>query len=143
MYPPLYLNKFARFMIKFIRSNGAGWSGLLYLLVDLSNNLGFIQYKYLFCLVTGLKWVSSISYLKWGFQALCKSQITDLTFTCPIHNTTLPGSCIRNGTEALKSYSLDGSYIWEACVIMVASCVVYLILFFIGMRFIPQKPHEI
>ncbi|XP_052270899.1 ATP-binding cassette sub-family G member 8-like isoform X1 [Dreissena polymorpha] len=88
----------------------------------------------------GLKWVSSVSYLKWGFQALCKVQILNLTFTC---EDALPGSCIRTGEEALQSYSLDGNSVWEACVIMAASCVIYLALFFVGMRFVPQKPHEV
>lgn len=89
---------------------------------------------------SGLKWVSSVSYLKWGFQALCKNQISNLTFSC---TDAMPGSCIRNGYEALESYSLQGNAIWESCVIMIASCVVYLVLFFIGMRLVPQKPHEI
>lgn len=88
----------------------------------------------------GLKWVSSVSYLKWGFQALCKVQILDLTFTC---EDAIPGSCIKNGTMALESYSLQGNSVWEACVVMASSCLTYLLLFFIGMRFVPQKPHEI
>ncbi|XP_060558207.1 ATP-binding cassette sub-family G member 8-like isoform X2 [Ruditapes philippinarum] len=87
----------------------------------------------------GLKWVSSVSYLKWGFQALCKVQIQSLEFNC---DDAIPGSCIKNGTMALESYSLQGNSVWEACVVMGSSCVIYLILFFIGMRFVPQKPHE-
>ncbi|WAR18263.1 ABCG8-like protein [Mya arenaria] len=88
----------------------------------------------------GLKWVSSVSYLKWGFQALCQVQILGLSFTC---DDALPGSCIRTGEQALESYSLEGNSVWEACAVMGSSCIVYLILFFIGMRFVPQKPHEI
>lgn len=91
-------------------------------------------------LVSGLKWVSSISYLKWGFQALCKVQILGLKFSC---EQNMDASCIHTGEEALQSYSLDGNSVWEACAVMGASCVVYLILFFVGMRFVTQKPHEL
>lgn len=84
--------------------------------------------------------MSSISYLKWGFQALCIVQIKGLNFTCSEH---MDASCIHTGTEALDSYSLSGNSVWEACVVMGSSCIVYLLLFFVGMRFVTQKPHEL
>ncbi|KAK3600622.1 hypothetical protein CHS0354_008910 [Potamilus streckersoni] len=88
---------------------------------------------------SGLKWVSSISYLKWGFQALCQVNFDQMVFTCDPGNSR---PCIHNGEEALRSYSLNGDSVEIACGIMAASCIVYLFFFFIGLRFVPQKPHE-
>ena len=95
---------------------------------------------YITVYISGLKWVSSVSYLKWGFQALCQVQIKGLTFQC---EGVPDASCIHSGAEAIESFSLSGNSVWEACVVMGASCVVYLLLFLIGMRFVTQKPHEL
>jgi len=104
------------------------------------NLLHLDQPSYITVYISGLKWVSSVSYLKWGFQALCQVQIKGLTFQC---EGVPDASCIHSGAEAIESFSLSGNSVWEACVVMGASCVVYLLLFLIGMRFVTQKPHEL
>ncbi|XP_060071936.1 ATP-binding cassette sub-family G member 8-like [Ylistrum balloti] len=88
---------------------------------------------------SGLKWVSSISYLKWGFQGLCLTEIQNLTFSCGI---VPPELCIKNGEAALKLYSLDGNTVLDACLVLMGSIAVYLFIYYLGMKFVKQKPHQ-
>lgn len=93
-----------------------------------------------FCvLVTGLQWVSKVSYLKWGFQGLCQTEISRLNFTCASGD---PRQCINTGQQALALYSLNGSSVSDSCLVILASITVYMVLYFIALKFIPQKPHQ-
>ncbi|KAJ8308063.1 hypothetical protein KUTeg_012937 [Tegillarca granosa] len=88
---------------------------------------------------SGLKWVSTVSYLKWGFQGLCQTQVKGLNFTCgPVPQSL----CIQNGEQALQTYSLTGNTESEAILGLGVSIAVYLLGFFLGLRFISQKPHQ-
>lgn len=87
----------------------------------------------------GLQWVSKVSYLKWGFQGLCQTEISRLNFTCPSGD---PRQCINTGQQALALYSLNGSSVSDSCLVILASITVYMVLYFIALKFIPQKPHQ-
>ncbi|XP_076099071.1 ATP-binding cassette sub-family G member 8-like [Mytilus galloprovincialis] len=88
---------------------------------------------------SGLQWVSNISYLKWGFQGLVYAEIPKLTFECSV-NATVP--CIENGDQAIVLYALDGGSVLESVLAILGSIFAYLLLYFICLRFIPQKPHQ-
>lgn len=88
---------------------------------------------------SGLRWVSSISYLKWGFQGLVYAEIPKLVFDCTI-NSTVP--CIENGDQAIKLYAMEGGSVLESALAILGSIFAYLFLYFICLRFIPQKPHQ-
>ncbi|XP_048733666.1 ATP-binding cassette sub-family G member 8-like [Ostrea edulis] len=87
----------------------------------------------------GLQWVSKISYLKWGFQGLCQTEISRMNFTCSLPD---PRQCINTGSEALGLYSLNGSTVSDSCLVILASIAVYMVLYFLALTFIPQKPHQ-
>lgn len=87
----------------------------------------------------GLQWVSKVSYLKWGFQGLCQTEISRLNFTCASGD---PRQCINTGQQALALYSLNGSSVSDSCLVILASITVYMVLYFIALKFIPQKPHQ-
>ena len=87
----------------------------------------------------GIKWTSYISYLKWGYQALCVTEFNGLNFTCP---GELPEVCLNDGDAALKAYSLDGNPVWHSICIMLTEITVFLTLFFVAVRFVSQKPHQ-
>ncbi|KAL5008568.1 hypothetical protein ScPMuIL_014149 [Solemya velum] len=90
-------------------------------------------------ILEGLKWVSSVSYLRWGYQGLCLTVIQGMNFTCASPD---PRTCISTGDEALELFSLDDNYVWQACTVMSASIVFFLTLSYISLRFIPQKPND-
>lgn len=89
---------------------------------------------------SGLQWVSSVSYLKWGFQGLVLAEIPKLTFECSSINSTLP--CIGNGTQAIQLYAMDNGSVLDSSLAILASIFAYLFLYFICLKFIPQKPHQ-
>ncbi|XP_023931808.1 ATP-binding cassette sub-family G member 8 [Lingula anatina] len=89
-------------------------------------------------LFEGMKWLSNVSFLKWSYQSLCLVELPGLNFTCP-----LPiGTCIHNGSEALKYYSMENIEMWKSCTILGAESIFFLIVFYIALTFISQKPQE-
>lgn len=113
----------------------------------LSDNLKIVFYSYANyayyhtnIFISGLQWVSSVSYLKWGFQGLVLAEIPKLTFECNIVNRTMP--CIGNGTQAIQLYAMDNGSVLDSSLALLGSIFAYLLLYFICLKFIPQKPHQ-
>lgn len=67
------------------------------------------------------------------------AEIPKLTFECSV-NATVP--CIENGDQAIVLYALDGGSVLESVLAILGSIFAYLLLYFICLRFIPQKPHQ-
>lgn len=90
-------------------------------------------------IISGTRWLSILSYLRWGFQALCLIQIKDLEFEC---DTTVTSVCVNNGTKALETYSLDTGQLWQCALGLGGTMVIFLAVMLLGLRYVPQKPHN-
>ncbi|XP_067681293.1 ATP-binding cassette sub-family G member 8-like [Haliotis asinina] len=86
-----------------------------------------------------LRWVADVSYLRWGFEGLCLVVVSPLNFTCD----GIPEAfCVQTGEEAMSMYAFRDEQVWEAVVGIGGSIFVFLSLYFVGLKYIPQKPHE-
>jgi hypothetical protein len=86
-----------------------------------------------------MKWSTNVSYLRWGYLALAQTEFKGLNFTC---EGAIPGNCIKTGEQALAAYSVDDFSVDEACLILLAFSFIFLLLFYICLRVVSQKPHE-
>ncbi|KAH9495048.1 ATP-binding cassette sub- G member 8 [Bulinus truncatus] len=89
-------------------------------------------------IISETRWISDLSYLRWGFQALCLIEIKDLTFQCD------PGSssCVQKGSQALATFGLEDGELWQCALGLGGTMVVFLVIMLLGLRFVPQKPHN-
>ncbi|CAG5129683.1 unnamed protein product [Candidula unifasciata] len=85
------------------------------------------------------RWISKASYLRWSYQALCIIGINDLEFHCSTYNCT---NLTISGKDTLKTYALDGVELWECALGLAISMFFFLSVMFVGLKFIPQKPHN-
>ncbi|XP_074662264.1 ATP-binding cassette sub-family G member 8-like [Tubulanus polymorphus] len=90
-------------------------------------------------IMAGMKWFTNLSFTRWGYLGLCQTEMPGLNFTC----TNLSSiTCISTGEEALKSYSVDDYSVDIAVVAMWGWIFAFLMLFYICLKFIPQKPRD-
>ncbi|KGL83276.1 ATP-binding cassette sub-family G member 8, partial [Tinamus guttatus] len=83
-------------------------------------------------------WISKISFLRWNFQGLMQVQFNDLTYEITIGNITLPVP----GKIVTQSLDLDSQPLYASYLILTAIILVFLILYYISLRFIKQKSHQ-
>lgn len=95
---------------------------------------------FIFSFHTEFKWISVISYLRWGFQGLCMAEIRPLNFTC--EGEAMPGTCVHDGGTALEMYSFGDGSTWQALTALGASLVVFLGIKFVALKLVPQTPEE-
>ncbi|PVD26126.1 hypothetical protein C0Q70_13794 [Pomacea canaliculata] len=91
-------------------------------------------------ILSEFKWISVISYLRWGFQGLCMAEIRPLNFTC--EGEAMPGTCVHDGGTALEMYSFGDGSTWQALTALGASLVVFLGIKFVALKLVPQTPEE-
>ena len=94
-----------------------------------------------FCCVSvlALRWVSTASFIRWGFEGTALATISNLNFTCA---GTPPQFCVRTGKEALAIFGFGDGTVLQASVGIGTSIMVFLVLFYFSLKWIPQKPHE-
>ncbi|XP_041352326.1 ATP-binding cassette sub-family G member 8-like isoform X2 [Gigantopelta aegis] len=90
-------------------------------------------------LMSAFRWVSTVSYIRWGFEGTALATISNLNFTC---DGTPPQFCVHTGREAMEIFGFGDGTMLQACTAIGATIVVFLILFFCSLKWIPQKPHE-
>ncbi|KAK0054822.1 ATP-binding cassette sub-family G member 8 [Biomphalaria pfeifferi] len=89
-------------------------------------------------IISETRWISDLSYLRWGFQALCLIEIKNLKFQCDEKSP----SCVKDGNDALLTYALEGGELWQCALGLGGTMIFFLIVMFLGLRFVPQKPHN-
>lgn len=91
----------------------------------------------------GVRWLKWTSYLKWSFQALNQIEFEGLAFTCNSSMVHVYGECpIANGSVALKSYDLDQESLSECFSALFGIIILFLILSFVFLKVINQKPKK-
>ncbi|BFZ11827.1 hypothetical protein BsWGS_14867 [Bradybaena similaris] len=85
------------------------------------------------------RWLSKASYLRWSYQALCIIEIEGLEFHCSSHNCT---NLTIMGKDTLKTYAVDGFELWQCAIGLAIPMLFFLTVMFLGLKFIPQKPHN-
>ncbi|KAK7103607.1 hypothetical protein V1264_018475 [Littorina saxatilis] len=85
-------------------------------------------------------WVSVVSYLRWGFEGLCLTEIKPLNFTCT--DEQVKGSCVADGESALQLYAFGEGHTWQALTALVSTIAIFLGLMFVALKLIPQQPEE-
>ncbi|NXA46069.1 ABCG8 protein, partial [Nothocercus julius] len=83
-------------------------------------------------------WISKISFLRWNFQGLMQVQFNELTYEMTIGNTTLP----IPGKIVTQSLDLDSQPLYASYLILTGIIIVFLILYYLSLRFIRQKSHQ-
>ncbi|NXD07083.1 ABCG8 protein, partial [Nothocercus nigrocapillus] len=83
-------------------------------------------------------WISKISFLRWNFQGLMQVQFNELTYEMTIGNITLP----IPGKIVTQSLDLDSQPLYASYLILTAIIIVFLILYYLSLRFIRQKSHQ-
>jgi ABC-type multidrug transport system ATPase subunit len=79
-----------------------------------------------------------VSFLRWGFQALCTNEFSGETFEC---TSNIPGMCETTGTQVLKR--LNFNYTTETCVLGLGMVLVgflisaYVFLYFSKITYTP------
>ncbi|XP_059145920.1 ATP-binding cassette sub-family G member 8-like, partial [Physella acuta] len=89
-------------------------------------------------IISESRWIPDISYLRWGFQALCLIEIEDLEFEC---NTAVTPRCVQTGAQALRTFSFGGQSLWHCALGLGGTMVVFLVVMLLGLKYVPQKPH--
>ncbi|NWJ00365.1 ABCG8 protein, partial [Crypturellus undulatus] len=83
-------------------------------------------------------WISKISFLRWNFQGLMQVQFNELTYEITIGNITLP----IPGKIVTRSLDLDSQPLYVSYLILTGIIIVFLILYYLSLRFIKQKSHQ-
>ncbi|NWX83181.1 ABCG8 protein, partial [Nothoprocta pentlandii] len=83
-------------------------------------------------------WISKISFLRWNFQGLMQVQFNEFTYEVAIGNTTLriPGKLV------IQSLDLDSQPLYASYLILTGIILIFLILYYLSLRFIKQKSHQ-
>ncbi|NXA35419.1 ABCG8 protein, partial [Eudromia elegans] len=83
-------------------------------------------------------WISKISFLRWNFQGLMQVQFNELTYEMTIGNITLhiPGKMVT------RSLDLDSQPLYVSYLILAGIIIIFLILYYLSLRFIKQKSHQ-
>ncbi|KAI8788087.1 ATP-binding cassette sub-family G member 8 [Biomphalaria glabrata] len=84
------------------------------------------------------RWISQISFVRWGFQALCLLEVKPLEFQCDRGSS----SCMKSGADALYMMGFEEEKLWHCCLGILGNMSVFLIVMFLGFLFISQKPHD-
>ncbi|XP_068014958.1 ATP-binding cassette sub-family G member 8 isoform X2 [Melanerpes formicivorus] len=83
-------------------------------------------------------WFSKISFLRWNFQSMMQIQFTDATYEATVGNITfqIPGKLVT------QSLDLDSHPLYVSYLILSAIVGSFLLLYYLSLRFIKQKPSQ-
>ncbi|XP_032039722.1 ATP-binding cassette sub-family G member 8 [Aythya fuligula] len=83
-------------------------------------------------------WVSKVSFLRWNFQGMMQIQFTEAKYEMTVGNVTLhiPGKLV------IKSMGLDSQPLYVSYLILGGNIIVFLLLYYLSLRFIKQKSNQ-
>eukprot|EP00002_Diphylleia_rotans_P026580 TRINITY_DN5305_c0_g1_i1.p1 TRINITY_DN5305_c0_g1~~TRINITY_DN5305_c0_g1_i1.p1 ORF type:complete len:188 (+),score=38.65 TRINITY_DN5305_c0_g1_i1:277-840(+) len=92
-----------------------------------------------------VRWMTKVSIIRWGYQALALNEFEGVEFTCDeselvIKDPTKPAECpIRYGEDILDTYELgDGDY-WDCVYILLGMFGVLSILLYLALKIQDRK----
>lgn len=91
-------------------------------------------------IVIAFRWVSSVSYLKYGYEAMCVNEFKGLRFTCTA-DQLIYGICpITRGEQVLSTLAMEDASLERSFLFLGGFLIVMNILFLLLITFKSQFP---
>ncbi|KAL0230665.1 hypothetical protein PCE1_004222 [Barthelona sp. PCE] len=145
-----FLTFWAAIIITVIGSSGIGLVSISLFEAKIASVFG-ISVQIIFILYSGfyfpldtvpgvLRWIGSISYVRWSVEIIIVSQFNDMVFSCTDDQKLPNGSCpIPNGEVYLRNRGLENSKIGENFIYLSIVVTAYWIIFYITTRLFLRK----